>query len=338
MENLDSTTSPNVPLGANVPVALPSRSDNAGPVSDVAQAVALQVDKEPVDAPTDEALDASQDEAFAALPVSLIRPRSTRALIDFHELYAYRDLFRFLVRREIKVRYAQSAIGVGWAILQPLFTMLVFTVIFGRLARVSSDGVPYALFSFAGLVPWMYFSNGVIDGVNSLIANSQMLSKVYFPRLFLPLSAIAARFIDFTVASTIMAGLMVWYSAAPNWGLFALPWMLALMVTTTAGAALWLSTFAIQFRDVKHALGFVVQILMYATPVVYPASLIPERYQLLYAINPMVGATEGLRSALLGTQPMPWMFLIVGTLSCALFAGTGLLYFNSKQRSFADVA
>ena len=197
-------------------------------------------------------------------------------LLDFRELYTYRDLFRFLVRREIKVRYAQSAIGVGWAVLQPLSTMLIFTVIFGRLASISSDGMPYALFSFAGLVPWLYFSNSVTDGVNSLIANAQMLSKVYFPRMFLPLSAVAARLIDFAVAGTVMVGLMAWYGFTPTWGLLALPWILVLMVISAAGVALWLATFAVQFRDVKHALGFVVQVLMYTTPVVYPASLIPR--------------------------------------------------------------
>lgn len=267
-----------------------------------------------------------------------IRARCGWQLLDFRELYTYRDLFRFLVRREIKVRYAQSAIGVGWAVLQPLSTMLIFTVIFGRLARISSDGIPYALFSFAGLVPWLYFSNSVTDGVNSLIANAPMLSKVYFPRMFLPLSAVAARLIDFAVAGAVLAGLMVWYGFTPTWGLLALPWLLVLVVLSAAGLALWLATLAVQFRDVKHALGFLVQILMYTAPVVYPASLIPKRYQLWYALNPLVAVIEGFRSALLGTHDMPWTFVAIGTCSALVLAGSGAFYFTRKQRSFADVA
>ncbi len=272
------------------------------------------------------------------LPVTLIRARRRWELLDFRELYIYRDLFRYLVRREIKVRYAQSAIGVGWAVLQPLSTMLIFTVIFGRLARISSDGVPYALFSLAGLVPWLYFSNSVTDGVNSLIANSQMLSKVYFPRMFLPLSAVAARLIDFVVAGAVLAGLMVWYGFLPAWGLLALPWLLALLVLSAVGLTLWLATFAIQYRDVKHALGFLVQILMYTAPVVYPASLIPERWRIWYALNPLVGVIEGFRAALLGTRGMPWTFVAIGTCGAVLLAGSGAYYFASRQRSFADVA
>lgn len=278
------------------------------------------------------------DGECADVSVTRIHAREGFGGVDLHELYAYRDLFRFLVRREIKVRYAQSAIGVGWAILQPLFTMLVFTVIFGRLAKVSSDGVPYALFSFAGLVPWMYYSNAVTDGVTSLIANASMLGKVYFPRLLMPLAANAARLIDFAVAAAVMTGLMIWYESPPNLGLLLLPWLLVLMFLSAAGTTFWLATFAIQFRDVKHALGFVVQILMYAAPVVYPASLIPTRYQPLYALNPMVAVIEGLRCGLLGTREVPWMFILVGTVSSLTIFCSGILYFHHKQRAFADVA
>ncbi|MCM2374835.1 ABC transporter permease [Aporhodopirellula aestuarii] len=273
-----------------------------------------------------------------AMPVSHIQSQSAWHAFDFAEMYKYRDLFRYLVRREIKVRYAQSAIGVGWAILQPLFTMLVFTVIFGRLAKVGSDGAPYALFSFAGLVPWMFFSNAVTDGVNGLIGGASMMSKVYFPRIFMPLAANAARLIDFGVASLVMAGLMIWYGIIPNLGALALPFVLAMMFLTASGTTLWLSSFAIQYRDVKHAMGFIVQILMYAAPVVYPASLIPESFQRLYAINPMVGVIEGLRSGWLGTREMPWDFLFIGSLSAVLLFTTGVSYFNAKQRVFADLA
>jgi lipopolysaccharide transport system permease protein len=276
--------------------------------------------------------------AMPELPVTHIRSTSSRRMVDWKELVAYRDLFQYLVRREIKVRYAQSAIGVGWAILQPLFTMLVFTVVFGRLAQVSSDGAPYALFSFAGLVPWMFFSNAVTDGVNSLITGAAMMSKVYFPRMLMPLAANAARLIDFAVASVVMIGLMMWYGVAPNLGLLVFPWALTIMFLTAAGITLWLATFAIQFRDVKHALGFIVQILMYSAPVVYPANLVPEPYQRLYAINPMVGVIESLRSGWLGTREMPWDFLVIGSVSSIAVFVTGMLYFNAKQRVFADLA
>ncbi len=254
------------------------------------------------------------------------------------ELAAHRDLLYFLVRREVKVRYAQSAIGIGWAVLQPLFPMLIFTIIFGRLAKISSDGVPYALFSFVGLVPWLYFSNGVTDGVNSLIANAHVLSKVYFPRLLIPLSSVIARFIDFCVASVVLIALMGWYGIVPNSGIIVIPWLLVMLVLSTVGIACWLSTLAIQYRDVKHALSFLIQIMMYTAPVVYSANLIPERWQLIYALNPMVAVIEGLRAALLGTREMPWSFIGVGSVSALLLATTGASYFIRKQRLFADVA
>ncbi len=277
------------------------------------------------------------------VPITVIEPRSGWRLVDWRELYHYRDLFRFLVWREVKVRYAQSAIGIGWAIIQPVFSMLIFTVVFGRLAGVESDGAPYALFSLAALVPWTYFSNALTDGTASLVSNANMLSKVYFPRLMLPLSSVAAKLVDFCIAMLILAGLMVVYRAAgqivlPTWGLLLLPALVALMMLSAAGLGLWLTALAIQYRDVKHAMTFVVQIMMYAAPVVYPASLIPERYQLLYAVNPMVGVIEGFRAALLGTRAVPWDLLAVGTLSAAAIAVSGCLYFRRKERIFADVA
>ncbi len=270
--------------------------------------------------------------------ITIIQPRSGWQLIDWRELSAHRDLFRFLVWREIKVRYAQSAIGIGWAVIQPVFSMIVFTIVFGRLARVSSDGAPYAVFSFVALVPWMYFSNALTDGVNSLISNTDMLRKIYFPRMLMPLSAVAARILDFAIASVVLFGLMAWYGMVPNWGVIMIPWLLALMIVTASGVALWLTAMAVQYRDVKHAMSFVVQILMYCAPVVYPASLIPRQCQLLYALNPMVGVIEGFRAALLGTRDMPWAFLAVGTASAAVIAASGLIYFRNKERLFADVA
>jgi lipopolysaccharide transport system permease protein len=259
-------------------------------------------------------------------------------LVDFRELYEYRDLFRFLVWRSIKVLYAQSVIGIGWAIIQPLFSMIVFTIFFGKLAKIDSDGVPYSIFSFAALVPWTYFSNALTEGTNSLVQNAGVISKVYFPRLVLPLSAVLAKLVDFSIAMVILAALMVWFGISPTLGVLALPLLILLMMLSAAGLGMWLTALAIQYRDVKYGMSFVVQLLMYACPVIYPTSLIPQQYQLLYAINPMVGVIEGFRSALLGTRAMPWDLIGVGVVSATFIAITGALYFRSKERIFADVA
>jgi lipopolysaccharide transport system permease protein len=270
--------------------------------------------------------------------ITVIEPKSGWRLIDFKELWQYRDLFYFLVWRSVKARYAQSTIGIGWAVIQPLFSMLVFTIVFGRLAKISSDGVPYAVFSFAALVPWTYFANALSESTASLVTNSNLLSKVYFPRLILPLSSVLAKLVDFSIAMVLLLGLLVFYGMMPNWGVLALPLLIVLMMLTAAGLGMWLTSLSVQYRDVNYAIGFIVQLLMYSAPVVYPASLIPEKYQLLYALNPMVGVIEGFRSALLGTRPMPWHFLAMGTITALAVAITGALYFRRKERLFADVA
>lgn len=270
--------------------------------------------------------------------ITVIEPRSGWRLVDWKELHDYRDLFLFLTWRHIKVQYAQSTLGIGWAVIQPLFSMLIFTVVFGRLAGVQSDGLPYAVFSFAALVPWTYFANAVTEGTNSLVSNTNMLSKVYFPRLVLPLSAVLAKLVDFSISMVLLAVLMAWYAIAPTWGVLLLPLLVGLMILTAAGLGLWLTALAVQYRDVKYAINFVVQLLMYAAPVVYPASLVPARYQYAYALNPMVGVIEGFRAALLGTRPMPWDMLAIGSFSAITIALTGCLYFRAKERLFADVA
>ncbi len=269
---------------------------------------------------------------------TVIQPRSGWRFIDFHELYQYRDLFRFLVWRSIKTRYAQSVIGIGWAVIQPVFSMIVFTIVFGNLAKISSDGVPYALFALTALVPWTYFSNSLTESAGSLVSNTGMISKVYFPRLVLPLSAVMAKLLDFAIAMFLVFALMVWYKIVPTWNVVFLPLLVVLMMATAAGLGAWLTALAIQYRDVKHAMGFVVQLLMYAAPVVYPASLIPERFQLVYALNPMVGVIEGFRAALLGTRAMPWDLIAIGAISSITCLVTGMMYFRSRERLFADVA
>lgn len=269
--------------------------------------------------------------------VTTIEPHSGWRWINWKELRDYRDLFIFLVRRHIKVRYAQSALGIGWAVIQPLFFMVVFTIVFGRLARIDSDGVPYAIFAFVALVPWTYFSNAVSEGAGSLIGNAGMIGKIYFPRLILPMSTAAARLVDFAIALVILAGLMVWYGMVPNLGILVLPLLIVLMALTAAGLGLWLTALAVQYRDVNYAIGFGMQLLMYLAPVVYPASLIPERYQLLYTLNPMVGVIEGFRAALLGTRDMPWDFIAVGAVVAVLLAISGMFYFRRMENIFADV-
>lgn len=267
----------------------------------------------------------------------VIEARSGWKLIDFHEIWRYRDLFYFLVWRDLKSRYAQTVLGVGWAVIQPVFSMIVFTVVFGKLAQVSSDGMPYAIFSFAALVPWTYFSGALSDATGSLVSASSLLSKVYFPRLIIPLTPILGKLVDFGIALILLFGMMVWFHTTPTLWALLLPFLVLLMMLTAAGLGMWLTSLAIRYRDVRYAVGFAVQLLMYAAPVVYPASLIPERFRLLYGLNPMAGVIEGFRAALLGSRPMPWDLLAVGSATAILIAIGGALYFRRMERIFADL-
>ena len=261
-----------------------------------------------------------------------------RKLIDWHELWRYRDLFWFLVWRDIKTRYAQSILGVGWAIIQPVFSMIVFTIVFGNLAEVNSEGVPYAIFSFTALVPWTFFSNSLTSASSSLVTSKNMITKVYFPRLVIPIAPVLATLIDFAISFIILLGLMLWFGIIPTvWGLLV-PLLVLLMLFTSAGVGMWLTALAIQYRDIRYGINFFVQLLMYASPVIYATSSIPEKYQFVYALNPMVGVIEGFRAALLGTRSMPWEYLGIGTGMAILFFVTGALYYRRMERFFADVA
>lgn len=270
--------------------------------------------------------------------VQIIEPTPGWRAVDFNEIYRYRDMLRFLTWRSIKVLYAQSAIGIGWAVIQPLFSMIIFTVVFGWFAKIDSNGVPYSLFSLAALVPWTYFSNAILEAGNSLVSQSQMLTKVYFPRLILPLSGVLAKLVDFGIAMLMLFCLMAFYGFAPTWNILFLPILISIMVASALGIGLWLTAMAIQYRDIKHALNFVVQLAMYASPVIYSANIIPEQYRYICAINPMVGVIEGFRSALLGSGPMPWNLVLVGVLSTTLILVSGLFYFRRQERIFSDVA
>lgn len=270
-------------------------------------------------------------------PETVIEPKPGWRFVNLRELWEYRDLFYFLVWRDIKARYAQSVLGIGWAVIQPVFTMIVFTIIFGKLARIGSDGVPYAIFSFTALVPWIYFSNSLTESTGSLVSASNMLGKVYFPRLIIPITPLVSKLVDFGIALLLLFGLMAWFKTIPTIWALTLPLLIMLMMLTAAGLGMWLTALAIQYRDIKYGMNFAVRLLMYAAPVVYPASLIPQKYRLLYGLNPMAGVIEGFRAALLGSRPMPWDLITVGSIMAIVFAFTGALYFRRMERIFADV-
>ena len=282
----------------------------------------------------------SRSDAASApdLPLTVIQPASAWVPLRLRELWEHRDLFYFLVRRDIRTRYAQSVLGIGWAVIQPLFTMLTFTIVFGRLANVPSEGVPYAIFSFAALVPWTYFSTSVTHASGSVLNAAGMITKVYFPRLILPIAPLLSKLVDLGVAMVILAMMMAYFRIAPTAWALALPLLLGLTMLTAFGIGAWLSALSVQYRDVSHLLGFGVQLLMYASPVVYPSSLVPDRYRPVYGLNPMAGVIEGFRAALLGATPMPWDLLIPGVVTAALLAVSGAFYFRRMERVFADVA
>ncbi|RPJ83074.1 MAG: ABC transporter permease [Acidobacteria bacterium] len=269
-------------------------------------------------------------------PVAVLTPRVS-VLPDRKELWRYRDLLFFLVWRDVKARYAQSVLGVGWAIIQPLFSMIVFTVVFGSLAKIDSEGRPYAIFSYTALVPWTYFSNAVSTSTGSLITSSGMLSKVYFPRLIIPLTPLLSKLIDFGVGFSILFVLMLWFQVTPTLNALYIPLLLMVLMLAAGGMGMWLTSLAVQYRDVNYGISFGMQLLMYAAPVVYPASLVPDAYRSFYALNPMVGVIEGFRAGLLGTTPMPWDLIAIGSCTALLLFVTGALFFRHKEAAFADV-
>ena len=278
----------------------------------------------------DRALDAQQ-------LVRVMEPRSGWQLIDFQELWEYRDLLYFLISRDIKVRYVQSVLGIGWAVVQPVFFTIVFTIVFGKLAKIGSDGARYELFAMAALVPWTYFAGAFSEATTSLLSNQAIVTKVYLPRLIVPLSKVLAKLLDFVIAFLILIALMVWFGVLPTLGVAVLPALILLMVVAAVGPGIWLSALAVQYRDIRFGVAFAVQLLMYAGPVAYPASLVPDRYRLVYSLNPMVGVIEGFRSALLDTNPMPWDLIGVGAIVASVLLLFGVFYFRRMEQNFADV-
>jgi lipopolysaccharide transport system permease protein len=282
-----------------------------------------------------------QSESTGSPPRLVIEPAGGWRLIDWRELVRYRDLLYFLVLRDIKVVYKQTILGFGWAILRPLFAMIIFSVVFGKMAKVPSDGIPYPVFSYAALVPWTYFSSSLNGATKSLIQNRAMVTKVYFPRLVIPLTPVLAKLIDFVIALALVGVLMAWYGITPNSNIVFVPLLVLLMIGTATGAGMWLSGLAIQYRDVGHLMQFMTQILMYAAPVAWPASLVRQQYPefvLVYGLYPMAGVIEGFRAAMLGHQAMPWDLIGMGAISSSIVLITGMFYFRRVERVFADVA
>jgi lipopolysaccharide transport system permease protein len=267
----------------------------------------------------------------------VIRPSSGWKFVDLKEVWRYKDLLYFLTIRGIKAKYAQSVLGVSWAIVQPLVTAIIFTIIFSKIARIGSGGVPYPLFCYLALWPWHYFAGTVTESSNSLIANSSMLTKVYFPRLVLPMSAALFKLLDFAIAFVVVVVLMFYYGIAPGIQLLYIPLFMIQLLMTSLGLGLILSAMAVQYRDIKHALTFFIQVAMYAAPVVYSTDAIPERFQFLYAMNPMVGVIEGFRATFLN-QALPWDWILPGYIVSVSMFFFGLVYFRRMERVFADVA
>lgn len=276
--------------------------------------------------------------AVATVPPTLvIRPRSGWASLGLRELWEYRELMYFLVWRDIKVRYKQTVLGATWAIIQPFSTMVVFSIFFGRLAAMPSDGVPYPLFSYSGLVPWTFFAGALAACSNSLVGSANLLSKVYFPRLIVPISSVLAGLVDFAMAFAVLIGMIFWFGRMPTWHIVWLPALLILTVVSALGVGLWLAALNVQFRDTRYAVPFLVQFWMFATPVVYPSSLLHEPWRTLFGLNPMVGVVEGFRWALVGTNTPPGPMLIVSAVMAIAGLVSGAVYFKSVERTFADI-
>ena len=242
-----------------------------------------------------------------------------------------------MVWRDIKTRYAQSVLGVGWAVIQPIFSMIVFTIVFGKLAKINSDGVPYAIFSYTALVPWTYFSGALTGASGSLLGASGMMTKVYFPRLVIPIAPVISKLVDFGIAFFILLLMMVYFGFMPSIQIIYLPLLILIMMLTAAGMGMWFTALSIKYRDIIYAMGFLVQLLMYLAPVVYPASSVPEPYRLYYGVFPMAGIIEGFRSILLKTNPMPWDLIGMGSIVSALLFISGAFYFRRMEKYFTDI-
>jgi lipopolysaccharide transport system permease protein len=266
-----------------------------------------------------------------------IQPSKGWTTLGLRELWRYRELLYFLTWRDIKVRYKQTALGAAWAVIQPFFTMVVFSLFFGRLAKVPSDGVPYPIFSYVALVPWTFFANGLGGSTNSLVGSSNLIKKVYFPRLAIPLATVLSEAVDFAIAFAVLLAMMLYFGITPTANVVWLPSLVLLAVVTSLGVGLWLSAINVQYRDVRYVVPFITQFWMFATPIAYPSSLLDSRWRTIYALNPMVGVVEGFRWALLGTDTAPGPMIAVSSLAAVAMLVSGAFYFRRMEKTFADV-
>ena len=268
--------------------------------------------------------------------ITIIKPKVGWQLLDLKELIEYRDLFYFLVWRNIRVLYAQTILGFLWAILQPLTQILIFTIVFGKVAKINTEGIPYFLFSTVAIVPWTYMSQAMADSSQSLVVGHNMLGKVYFPRLIFPLTSVFSKMVDFGISILIIMGTIFYYRVVPTWNLLLFPIFTIIMIGISAGVGMWLSAMAIRFRDVRYAMQYGVRMLMYTAPIVYSASAIPEKYRIIYSLNPIVAVIEGFRSCLLGT-PLQWIYIWPGVVMSGILLLSGAFYFKRMERVFVDV-
>jgi lipopolysaccharide transport system permease protein len=266
-----------------------------------------------------------------------IEPSKGWVFLKLHDLWEYRELLYFLAWRDIKVRYKQTVLGAAWAIIQPFSTMVVFSIFFGRLAKMPSDGIPYPIFAYCALLPWSYFAGALDRAGNSLVGSANLVTKVYLPRLVLPLSATMAGLLDFAIAFVVLIAMMIFYGITPTSAVWTLPFFLLLALATSLGVGLWLSALNVQYRDVRYTIPFLTQFWLFASPVAYPSSLVPEQWRVLYGLNPMAGVIEGFRWALLGKGSGPGPMLAVSVLVTAVLLVSGAYYFRRMEKTFADV-
>lgn len=271
--------------------------------------------------------------------IPYVRIESSRGWVSLklREIWEYRELLYFLIWRDVKVRYKQTVIGVGWAVLQPLLTMVVFTVIFGNLAKVPSDGLPYPIFAYTALLPWTYFSQAVNRSGVSLVSSAGVIKKVYFPRLIVPIAAAVSPMVDFGIAFVVLLGMMAWFGIAPTWGILTLPIFLLFALTTALAVGFLASAINVRYRDVGYAIPFLMQIWMFVSPVFYPVSMVPAKWHILYSLNPLAGVIEGFRWALLGKESPDFGVMAVSAIIVFILLLGGIVYFKRMERTFADV-
>jgi lipopolysaccharide transport system permease protein len=276
-------------------------------------------------------------EQIAPPSITVIKPSKGWVALGLKDIWEYRELLFFLTWRDIKVRYKQTVLGALWAIIQPFMTMVVFSIFFGRLAKIPSDGIPYPLFAFAALVPWTFFANGLNQSSNSLVGSANLITKVYFPRLIIPVSSILSGLVDFAIAFIVFLGMILYYGICPTISVIWLPFFLLLGLTTALGVGLWLSALNVKFRDIRYIIPFLTQFWLFATPIAYPSSLLSEPWKTVYGINPMVGVVEGFRWALLGTETAPGAMIFVSALVSLGLLVSGTFCFKRMEKSFADI-